>query len=122
MSDEPGATDKSTALETEVGKWLQQNRAEDFGEAFYKAGFLDIVDVTNKEIDTIVKATSPGTAARLKRTLGASRQKPEKKDPIEAPAIPALPAGTAFDLSLERTEVTRWDRLLCTDATERLGE
>jgi hypothetical protein len=95
------------AQETEVGKWLVANGAGQFADTFFEKGWENKTDLHDADIDEIVKAKTPGLAATLRRVLAAERaeeakKKEPKKKELKAPlAIPALPPGTALDLSLE---------------------
>jgi hypothetical protein len=84
------------AQETEVGKWLVTNGAGEYADAFFKKGYTEKADRL-AAIDDIVAKKSPGLAAKLKRLLDA--EQPKKSDPKAPLAIPALPPGTALDLS-----------------------
>jgi hypothetical protein len=91
MPDTTAAAGDKT--QTDVTKWLEENGAAEYVDAFRDEGYRDVADVDAAAIDELVK--QKGTAARLKRSLAALAPAPDR-DPL---APPTLPAGTTLDLS-----------------------
>jgi hypothetical protein len=83
---------------TEVTKWLKENHAVKYIDAFFKAGCYDKADVTEAAITKIVPEKEGGVRQRLLRSLVPKAQEPP-------PPIPELKPGTALDLSAPQISI-----------------
>jgi hypothetical protein len=84
---------------TEVTKWLNENNAAEFVDAFYKKGFYYKEDLTDDELKELIPDERSGVRNMLSRLL-----KEEKKEP-PVPEKPELPKGVEWDLSSKELEL-----------------
>jgi hypothetical protein len=118
-SSEPASsTTNPEAENTEVAKWLRDNRVPtELIDKFYKAGFYNIEDLDENALDKVIPEQYHGHKKRL-----ANKLKKHPKSP-EMMAKPDLPPGKSFDLSLPTLEThTETIELPSIDKVSSLGE